>query len=360
MSNVIGNVAGNVTGNVTSERVQHERGVERIVSGQPVMDGAGVKINRVLTQALQRRLDPFLMLDNFASDQANDYIAGFPSHPHRGFETVSYMLAGRMRHRDSSGNEGVLTNGGVQWMTAGRGVVHSEMPEQQDGVMEGFQLWLNLPAKDKMRAPWYQDFNGEQVPAFSTEAGVRVKVIAGSSHGVDGAVQRDVTEPIYLDIDLPAGASFSQVLPEGHNAFLFAYRGVVRVGDKEVAAGRMAILANQAGADGVNLHATEASRLILLAGKPLNEPIAQYGPFVMNTQAEVFAAVEDFRAGMWVLYTLVNPLTMWLTFVTFVGYAIIYTMILKPATPQNIVIGGLSGAMPPALGWAAVDRKSIV
>ncbi|MCU6498533.1 pirin family protein [Rugamonas sp. A1-17] len=280
-----------------TDQVSSPRGVERIISGQAVMDGAGVKINRVLTQPLQRRLDPFLMLDNFGSGQANDYIAGFPSHPHRGFETVTYMLEGRMRHKDSAGNEGLLTNGGVQWMTAGRGVIHSEMPEQEEGVMEGFQLWLNLPAKDKMRAPWYRDFNGADVPAFTTADGVDVKVIAGSSHGVAGAVQREVTEPIYLDIHLPAGASFSQALPEGHNAFIFTYRGEVNVGDKAVASGRMAILSNTAGADGVTVHAEQASRLILVAGHPLNEPIAQYGPFVMNTQAEIFAAVEDFRAG---------------------------------------------------------------
>ncbi len=279
------------------DQVNIPRSVERIIQGQAVMDGAGVKINRVLTQTLQRRLDPFLMLDNFGSDQANDYIAGFPSHPHRGFETVTYMLEGRMRHKDSAGNEGLLTNGGVQWMTAGRGVIHSEMPEQEDGVMEGFQLWLNLPAKDKMRAPWYRDFNGADVPVFTTAEGVKVKVIAGSSHGVAGAVQREVTEPIYIDIDIPAGATFSQSLPEGHNAFIFTYRGAVEVGDKAVGTGRMAILANTAGADGVTVHATEASRLILIAGQPLNEPIAQYGPFVMNTQAEIFAAVEDFRAG---------------------------------------------------------------
>ena len=283
--------------NVASDTVTRERGVERVLAGQSVMDGAGVKINRVVTQPLQRRLDPFLMLDNFASGEANDYIAGFPSHPHRGFETVTYMLEGRMRHKDSAGNEGLLTNGGVQWMTAGRGVIHSEMPEQQEGRMEGFQLWLNLPARDKLRDPWYRDFNGDELPRFVTAAGVHVKVIAGSSHGVAGAVQREVTEPIYLDVEIPAGASFSQVLPAGHNAFVFAYRGAVRLGDKDVAAGRMAILANTEGADGINVHALEASRLILVAGKPLNEPIAQYGPFVMNTQAEVFQAVEDFRGG---------------------------------------------------------------
>ncbi len=273
------------------------RSVERIITGQAVMDGAGVKINRILTQPLQRRLDPFLMLDNFGSDQANDYIAGFPSHPHRGFETVTYMLEGRMRHKDSAGNEGLLTNGGVQWMTAGRGVIHSEMPEQEAGLMSGFQLWLNLPAKDKMCAPWYRDFNGAAVPAYTTEAGVAVKVIAGRSNGVDGAVQRPVTEPLYLDIHLPAGANFEQAIPPGHNAFLFTYEGSVSVGDKEVAAGRMAILANSPDADGVQLHAAQATRLILVAGAPLNEPIAQYGPFVMNTQAELHTAVEDFRAG---------------------------------------------------------------
>jgi redox-sensitive bicupin YhaK (pirin superfamily) len=283
---------------ITSEKIGSARGVERIIHGQAVMDGAGVKINRVLTQPLQRRLDPFLMLDNFGSDEANDYIAGFPDHPHRGFETVTYMLTGHMRHRDSAGNEGLLTNGGVQWMTAGRGVIHSEMPEQEAGLMEGFQLWLNLPAKDKMRKPWYKDFQAGDIPAFETEGGAKVRVIAGSSHGVAGAVQREVTEPLYIDVELPAGASFSQLLPAGHNAFIYTYRGAVSVGDKAVPARSMAILANTAGADGVTVTAGEASRFILIAGKPLNEPIVQYGPFVMNSQEEIFQAVNDFRAGL--------------------------------------------------------------
>ncbi|WP_317203839.1 pirin family protein [Janthinobacterium sp.] len=277
--------------------LQHGREIERVIAGQAVMDGAGVKINRVLTQSLQRRLDPFLMLDAFASDKPNDYLAGFPEHPHRGFETVSYMIAGRMRHKDSAGHEGLLSSGGVQWMTAGSGVIHSEMPEQEEGVMEGFQLWLNLPARDKMRKPWYRDFVNADIPRFTTDGGVTVQVIAGSSHGVDGAVQREVTEPIYLDIDLPAGASYSQALPEGHNAFFYTFRGAVSVGDKAVPSTRMAILANTAGADGVQIHASEASRVILIAGRPLNEPIAQHGPFVMNTQAELVEAFEDFRAG---------------------------------------------------------------
>ena len=282
---------------ITAQRVATARPIERLVNGQFVMDGAGVRINRVLTQALQRRLDPFLMLDAFGSDQPGDYIAGFPAHPHRGFETVSYMIAGRMRHQDSAGHEGLITDGGVQWMTAGRGVVHSEMPEQNDGLMEGFQLWLNLPAKDKMSAPWYRDIPNQQIPRFTTDAGALVQVIAGRSHGVEGAVQRTGTEPFYLDIELSAGARFDQHLPPGHNAFLYVFRGEVTVEGRAVPNARMAILSNAPGAEGVRIEATGASRVLLIAGRPLGEPIAQYGPFVMNTQQELQQAVEDFRAG---------------------------------------------------------------
>ena len=286
-----------MTEQIQEQTVAKSRGVERVLGGQFVMDGAGVKINRVLTQPLQRRLDPFLMLDAFGSDKAGDYIAGFPEHPHRGFETVTYMLAGRMRHRDSAGNEGLVTNGGVQWMTAGRGVIHSEMPEQDEGLMEGFQLWLNLPAKDKMSAPWYRDIPTEAVPRFTLPSGAVVQVIAGETHGVAGAVQRDGTQPLYLDIELPAGVTLELPLPAGHNAFLYVFRGEAVVGGKGVPQARMAILDNAQGADGVRIKAATPSRLLLIAGRPLNEPIAQYGPFVMNTQAEVFQAVEDFRAG---------------------------------------------------------------
>ena len=287
-----------MTQQIAAARVSTARSVERVIGGQFVMDGAGVKINRVLTQPLQRRLDPFLMLDAFGSDKPGDYIAGFPEHPHRGFETVTYMLTGRMRHRDSAGNEGLVTNGGVQWMTAGRGVIHSEMPEQNEGLMEGFQLWLNLPSADKMGAPWYRDIPNDAVPRYTTEDGVTVQVIAGASRGVAGAVQRAGTEPLYLDIELPAGAVFEQELPAGHNAFIYVFRGEVAVGGTAVPQARMAILANEAGADGVRLEAkTAGSRLLLIAGRPLNEPIAQYGPFVMNTQAELQQAVADFRAG---------------------------------------------------------------
>jgi redox-sensitive bicupin YhaK (pirin superfamily) len=286
-----------MTQQLTAARINTARGVERVVNGQSVMEGAGVKINRVLTQTLQRRLDPFLMLDTFGSDKPGDYIAGFPEHPHRGFETISYMITGRMRHKDSAGHEGLITNGGVQWMTAGSGVVHSEMPEQNDGLMEGFQLWLNLPARDKMAKPWYRDIASEDIPRFTTDAGATVQVIAGSSHGIQGAVTRDGTEPLYLDIELVAGASFEQQLPPGHNAFLYVFRGEVTVEGKAVPSARMAILTNPAEAEGVRIKAAEASRVLLIAGRPLGEPIAQYGPFVMNTQQELQQAVEYFQAG---------------------------------------------------------------
>jgi len=277
--------------------VQNTRKVERLIQGVATSDGAGVSLTRVLTGKLQHRLDPFLMLDAFGSDDPDDYIAGFPDHPHRGFETITYMLAGRMRHRDSAGHEGLLGDGGVQWMTAGRGVIHSEIPEQKDGVMEGFQLWLNLPAQNKMAEPWYRDFASADIPEYATVEGVTVRVIAGESNGVAGAVSRTVTEPLYLDIHLPAGTSFSTAIPATHNAFIYTYRGAAHVAGMQVDLQRMGILSNTAGADGVTVSATEPTQLILVAGKPLNEPIVQYGPFVMNTQEEIHQALEDFRSG---------------------------------------------------------------
>jgi len=280
-----------------NETIAHPRTVERLVTGMATSDGAGVKLTRVLTQDLQRRLDPYLMLDAFGTDRPEDYIGGFPDHPHRGFETITYMIAGRMRHRDSAGHEGLLSNGGVQWMTAGRGVIHSELPEQEDGVMEGFQLWLNLPARDKMSAPWYRDFQNAEIPEFTTPEGVTARVIAGASHGIAGAMQRDATQPLYLDLHFSGAASFAQALPAGHNAFIYVYRGSLKVADTAVPAQRMAILRNQADTDGVVLQSDGPARALLIAGQPLGEPIAQYGPFVMNTNEEIFQAVEDFRAG---------------------------------------------------------------
>lgn len=277
--------------------VQQSRQIENLVQGRATSDGAGVKLTRVLTGNLQRRLDPYLMLDAFANENPDDYIGGFPDHPHRGFETITYMIAGRMRHRDSGGNEGLLQNGGMQWMTAGRGVIHSEMPEQEDGLMEGFQLWLNLPASNKMMPAWYKDFPSAAIPEFTTPDGVKVRVLAGESHGVAGAMQRPDTAPLYLDIDLPAGATFVQSLPVAHNAFVYVYRGAVQVGATTVPLRHMGILANTADADGVVLQADVPSKILLIAGQPLNEPIAQYGPFVMNTDAELQQAVADYRAG---------------------------------------------------------------
>jgi quercetin 2,3-dioxygenase len=285
--------------------ITQPRGVERLVQGQRTSDGAGVKLTRLLTQDLQQRLDPFLMLDNFATDDPNDYGAGFPDHPHRGFETVTYMIEGRMRHRDNAGHEGLLQNGGVQWMTAGRGLVHSEMPEQENGRMEGFQLWLNLPSGEKMRTPWYRDIAAGELPHFTTPEGVQVRVIAGESHGVAGAVQRERTEPLYLDLQFAPGAGeFRQPLPAGHNAFLCVYRGELDVIDAKGAATPvppqcMALLGNEG--DGVVLRAhaggQEPVRALLIAGRPLREPIAQYGPFVMNTREQLLQAVQDFQSG---------------------------------------------------------------
>jgi len=282
---------------MSTSDVLRPRAVERVIAGQPTSDGAGVKLTRVLTQPLQRRLDPFLMLDAFGTDDPQDYIGGFPDHPHRGFETVTYMIAGRMRHRDSAGHEGLLQNGGVQWMTAGRGVIHSELPEQENGRMEGFQLWLNLPAKDKLRAPWYRDIQSGDIPELTTSQGVKLRLIAGRSHGLDGAVQREITEPLYIDLELPTGASFAQPLPASHNAFVYVYRGALQIGGADVPTQRMAILRNDADRDGVVLTATAPARALLIAGKPLGEPIAQHGPFVMNTTEEIYQAVRDYQAG---------------------------------------------------------------
>jgi len=286
---------------ISEETVRRSRAIDRVVRGIPTSDGDGVKLTRVLTHNLQRRLDPFLMLDAFGSDSKDDYIGGFPDHPHRGFETITYMLAGRMRHRDSAGNEGLLENGGAQWMVAGAGVVHSEMPEQEDGRMEGFQLWLNLPASDKMAKPWYRDLPAAAIPGVALPNGATVRVLAGASHGVAGAVSRPATEPVYLDVHLPAGQRFAQALPAGHNAFVYVYAGEVTVGDGDDAAvleaQRMGILGNAAEADGVVIRATQDAAFLVIAGRPLGEPIVQYGPFVMNTQEQIHEALADYRDG---------------------------------------------------------------
>jgi redox-sensitive bicupin YhaK (pirin superfamily) len=277
--------------------VARSRAIEHIITGVETSDGAGVKLTRVLTQNLQQRLDPFLMLDNFHSDDPDDYIAGFPDHPHRGFETVTYMIAGRMRHRDNAGHEGLLLNGGVQWMTAGRGIIHSEMPEQENGVMEGFQLWLNLPARRKMIPAWYRDIPKAEIPEYVTDGGVTVRVIAGTSNGVAGAMTREDTEPLYIDIDIPAGSTFSTMIPATHNAFVYVYRGAITIDGKNLGENRMGILANSPQADGVTLGANVPAKAILISGKPLGEPIMQHGPFVMNSKEEIYQAIRDYQEG---------------------------------------------------------------
>ncbi|MBU2753094.1 pirin family protein [Acidithiobacillus sp. CV18-2] len=271
------------------------RQIEELVAGRVTSDGAGVKLTRLFDRQLQQRLDPFLMLDAFGSDSPDDYIAGFPDHPHRGFETITYMLAGRMQHRDSAGNEGLLESGGVQWMNAGKGVIHSEIPQQQEGRMAGFQLWLNLPAADKLSTPWYRDFQASDLPRGSDAQGVRWTVIAGHSHGIEGAVQRPRTQPLIVDLELPAGTRFWQDLPMEQHAFLVPYEGEVQVAGHSIPAQHLAIL-NQLG-EGVAIDATIASRVLLVAGTPLQEPIAQYGPFVMNDEEQLQQAREDYRSG---------------------------------------------------------------
>ncbi len=269
------------------------REVGRVVRGMAASDGAGVKLNRVIGGPDLPQLDPFLLLDEFRSDDAADYLAGFPEHPHRGFETVTYMLAGRMRHRDNQGNTGLLGPGSVQWMTAGRGIVHSEMPEQENGLMQGFQLWVNLPAKDKMTAPRYQDIEPGRIPEVES-TGARVRVIAGSYRGVRGPVQAEATAPLYLDVFLEDG-EFEAAVPVEHNAFVYVYEGSLDVAGRAVTRGELAVLR---GGDKVAASAGAAgARFILVAGRPLKEPVARYGPFVMNRPEEIQQAMRDFTEG---------------------------------------------------------------
>ena len=273
--------------------------VGRIVRGQATSDGAGVRLTRVIGTSQLPDLDPFLMLDEFGTDRPEDYLAGFPEHPHRGFETVTYMLEGRMRHKDNHGNEGVLVPGSVQWMTAARGLVHSEMPEQVEGRMRGFQLWVNLPARDKMGAPRYQEFAPERIPQVQPAPGIVVKVIAGSVGEVTGPIAQPATDPVYLDVALAAGAVWQYRLPVGHNAFAYVFEGGAAIGSGEnlrtIAARELAVLA---GGPIVRIAAgDEGARLILVAGRPLREPVARHGPFVMNTREELMQAFVDFQEG---------------------------------------------------------------
>ncbi len=277
------------------------RSVTRVTRGRETSDGAGVRLKRVIGTPDNDYVDPFLMLDAFGSDEADDYIAGFPPHPHRGIETVTYMLAGRMRHEDDAGNGGVLGPGGVQWMTAGRGIIHSEMPEQEEGEMRGFQLWVNLPADDKMCPPRYQNIEPEDIPVVARDGGVSIKVIAGTIDGVEGPVRGIAANPLYLDVALPADAVSDHEVPADHNGFVYVFGGAAEVGadganaGTTVGDGELGVLGPgnlvrlRAGSDG--------ARLILVAGRPLNEPVARYGPFVMNTQDEILQAIRDYNEG---------------------------------------------------------------
>jgi redox-sensitive bicupin YhaK (pirin superfamily) len=273
------------------------RRVSQVVEAQDTSDGAGVRLRRSIGSAALDHLDPFLLLDEFKSDRAEDYLAGFPDHPHRGFETVTYMLAGAMEHRDHKGNHGNLVAGSIQWMTAGRGIVHSEMPRQKDGLMWGFQLWVNLPARDKMTAPRYQDIPPERVPVVERADGARVRVLAGTAEGVTGPVEGIATSPLYVDVALPPRARFAQAVPASHSAFVYVFEGAAALGEppRAVEAGHLAVLAE---GDQVTAEAGDApARFLLLAARPLGEPGARYGPFVMNTREELMQAVRDFQTG---------------------------------------------------------------
>lgn len=270
-----------------------DRVVEKVVRGQPTTDGAGVKLLRSLGTPELSILDPFLMLDEFYTDRPEDYLAGFPDHPHRGFETVTYMIEGSMEHRDSTGNHGLLVSGSVQWMTAGRGIIHSEMPKQDRGAMRGFQLWVNLPAKLKMSPPRYQDIAPDRIP--EVRAGdAQVRVIAGRQGEIRGPVEGVAVAPTMLDVRLPAGGRWEHELPTDDSAFVYVFEGSARVADKKVERGELAVLGR---GDRVVVSSDAGGRMLLLAAHPLGEPVARYGPFVMSTPKEIEQAILDYRAG---------------------------------------------------------------
>ena len=272
------------------------REILQINTARPASDGAGVKLNRVFS-GTPDLYDPFLLLDAFGSDEATDYIAGFPSHPHRGFETVTYMLEGKMLHEDHMGNKGLLNNGDVQWMTAARGIIHSEMPQQEEGRMSGFQLWVNLPATEKMKDPSYRDIPASNIPETNFD-GVKVKAIAGevdfNGKHLIGAVSGLSSEPLYLDVHMPNDSEISIPIVDGHTALIYVYEGSVDVAGKNIKQTQLAILSKEGV---VSAKSVKNARFLLLAGKPLEEPVVQHGPFVMNTAQEIEQAIQDYRAG---------------------------------------------------------------
>jgi redox-sensitive bicupin YhaK (pirin superfamily) len=274
------------------------RKVVRVMEAQSTTDGAGVRLRRSIGSRELDHLDPFLLFDEFKAEDSAEYVGGFPDHPHRGFETVTYMLAGVMEHRDHRGNTGRITAGSVQWMTAGRGIIHSEMPKQHEGLLWGFQLWINLPAKDKMCEPRYQDIPGERIPEVMAAGDARVRVVAGEFMGQSGPVAGIATHPLYLDVSLPAGSRFRHEVPSAHNAFCYVVDGKGRLGDPEegeaLSSGRLAVLGE---GDEVAVRSEDGVRFLLLAARPLGEPVARLGPFVMNTREQVMQALQDFQEG---------------------------------------------------------------
>lgn len=277
--------------------MNNNRQLTQIVSAQNTSDGAGVKLKRIIGQSSLQRLDPFLLLDEFGSDQPEDYIGGFPEHPHRGFQTVTYMLTGKMQHRDSSGNVGMIESGGLQWMNAGRGIIHSEMPLQSSGMMRGFQLWLNLPASHKMSDPSYQDIPSTEIPVVQVNPGLQIKVLAGAFEGTQGPVNTQIVKPLFLDLVFGRPQTITVQLDSGSSAFVYCYQGRVNIGQRQLKAGQLGVLTD---GEQVEIVGKTGSRCILVSAQPINEPIVQYGPFVMNTQQEIEQALRDFQSGRFV------------------------------------------------------------
>jgi len=274
-----------------------QRKVEKVISGVKASDGDGVQLTRLIGSSQLDMLDPFLLLDAFGSDQPHDYLGGFPPHPHRGFETVTYMLAGKMRHEDSAGNAGVIEAGSVQWMHAARGIIHSEMPEQEEGLLAGFQLWVNLPAAQKMSPPDYQEISADDIPIEQRSPQCRLKIIAGETQqGTKGVIKNEWITPFYWDIELDEGGQFSDSIPEKHNAFIYVIEGVLQVADAKPVLQKKQLGVLSLGQH-INIRAHTNSRFLLIAGKPINEAVARGGPFVMNTQEEIKQAFADYRSG---------------------------------------------------------------
>ncbi len=281
---------------IASPLNEQTREVLKVINGQKTSDGDGVQLTRMIGYHELDMLDPFLLMDSFGSDEPLDYIGGFPEHPHRGFETVTYMIAGKMRHKDNAGNHGVIEKGGIQWMSAGRGIIHSEMPEQQDGLLLGIQLWVNLPKKDKLIAPKYQEYSKDKIP-LEINSHYSIAVIAGQTKNTtQGIIKNDRINPIYWDVKLEEESLFQENIPHGHNGFIFVLDGEITVGEfrNTINKGQLAVLDD---GSSITIRSQTHARFIVVAGKPLNEPVARGGPFVMNTQQEIKQAFSDYRSG---------------------------------------------------------------